>query len=198
MRALNVAIRMTIVLTVLTGLIYPIVMTGIATVVFPSQARGSLLTHNGRVVGSSLIGQGFSGAGYFHSRPSAAGDKGYDASASSGSNLGPTNKALIEAIKSRLKAVIEENPGTTPGQVPIDLVTGSGSGLDPQISPAAAELQVPRVAKARGFSEDQVRQLVEQNTSGRWMGIVGEPGVNVLQLNLALDDAASTSRQARR
>jgi potassium-transporting ATPase KdpC subunit len=198
MRALNVAIRMTIVLTVLTGLIYPIAMTAVARVVFPSQAEGSLLTRNGQVVGSSLIGQRFGAPGYFHSRPSAAGEKGYDASASSGSNLGPTNKALIEAVKSRLKAVIEENPGATPGQVPIDLVTASGSGLDPEISPAAAEIQIARVAKARGVSEEQVRKLVEQSTTGRWMGILGEPGVKVVQLNLALDEAAPPSRQAKR
>ena len=198
MRTLMVAIRMTIVLTVLTGLAYPIVMTGISLVVFPDQARGSLIVRNGKVTGSSLIGQNFSAAGYFHSRPSAAGDKGYDASASSGSNLGPTNKALIEAVKSRLKGVIEENPGTTASQVPIDLVTTSGSGLDPEVSPAAAQLQVPRVAKARSISEDQVRRLVEQSTRGRWIGIFGEPGVNVLQLNLALDQAAPIARQAKR
>ena len=196
MRSLAVAIKMTIVLTVLTGLLYPLVMTGIAHVVFPAQAQGSLVVSNGQVVGSSLIGQRFVAPGYFHDRPSAAGDKGYDASASSGSNLGPTNKALIEAVRSRLKGVIEENPGTSPEQVPIDLVTTSGSGLDPEISPAAAELQVARVAKARGLGEDQVRKLVEQSTRGRWMGIVGEPGVNVLALNLALDDAAPPSRRA--
>jgi len=196
MRSLAVAIKMTIVLTVLTGLLYPLVMTGIAHLVFPAQAQGSLVVRNGQVVGSSLIGQGFVTPGYFDDRPSAAGDKGYDASASSGSNLGPTNKALIEAVRSRLKGVIEENPGISPAQVPIDLVTTSGSGLDPEISPAAAELQVARVAKARGLSEEQVRRLVEQSTRGRWMGIVGEPGVNVLALNLALDEAAPPSRQA--
>src|SRR5579863_2398361 len=161
MRTLIVAIRMTIVLTVLTGLAYPIVMTGISLAVLPHQARGSLIVRNGKVIGSSLIGQNFSAPGYFHSRPSAAGDKGYDATASSGSNLGPTNKALIEAVKSRLKGVIEENPGTMAAEVPIDLVTTSGSGLDPEISLAAAEVQVARVAKARGIGEDQVRRLVE-------------------------------------
>jgi len=198
MRALIVAIRMTIVLTVLTGLIYPIVMTGICHVLLPDQAQGSLIVRNGQVIGSSLIGQNFTAPGYFHSRPSAAGDKGYDASASSGSNLGPTNKALIEAVKSRLKGVQEENPGAAPAEVPVDLVTASGSGLDPEISPAAAQLQVARVAKARGISEDQVRKLIDQATRDRWMGILGEPGVNVLQLNLALDDAAPSGRQAKR
>jgi potassium-transporting ATPase KdpC subunit len=196
MRSLAVAFKMTIVLTVLTGLLYPLAMTGIAHVVFPAQAQGSLVISNGQVVGSSLIGQRFVTPGYFDDRPSAAGDKGYDASASSGSNLGPTNKALIEAVRSRLKGVIEENPGISPEQVPIDLVTTSGSGLDPEISPAAAELQVARVAKARGLSEEQVRKLVEQSTRGRWMGIVGEPGVNVLALNLALDEASPPSRRA--
>ncbi|HEY2105234.1 MAG TPA: potassium-transporting ATPase subunit KdpC [Candidatus Binataceae bacterium] len=198
MRTLIIAIRMTIVLTVLTGLVYPIVMTGISLALLPHQARGSLIVRNARVIGSSLIGQNFSAPGYFHSRPSAAGDKGYDASASSGSNLGPTNKALIEAVKSRLKGVMEENPGTTAAEVPIDLVTTSGSGLDPEVSPAAAQLQVPRVAKARGMGEEQVRKLVQQATRGRWMGILGEPGVNVLQLNLALDEAAPAARQAQR
>lgn len=198
MRTLIVAIKMTIVLTIVTGLIYPLAIAGLARVLFPHPAQGSLIVRNGQVIGSSLIGQKFSAPGYFHSRPSAAGDKGYDASASSGSNLGPTNKALIEAVKSRLKGVMEENPGTTPAEIPIDLVTASGSGLDPEISPAAAELQVPRVAKARGISEDQARKLVEQSTRGRWMGILGEPGVNVLELNLALDEAAPSSRQARK
>ncbi|HEV3115268.1 MAG TPA: potassium-transporting ATPase subunit KdpC [Candidatus Binataceae bacterium] len=198
MRTLIVAIRMTIVLTVLTGLAYPIVITGISLAVLPDQARGSLIVRNGKAIGSSLIGQNFSAPGYFHSRPSAAGDKGYDASSSSGSNLGPTNKVLIEAVKSRLKNVLEENPGTTAAQVPIDMVTASGSGLDPEISPAAAQVQEARVAKARGISEDQVRKLVDQSTRGRWMGILGEPGVNVLQLNLALDQAAPAGRQAKR
>src|SRR5262249_34280009 len=146
--------------------------------------------------GSSIIGQNFSKPGYFHSRPSAAGDKGYDASASSGSNLGPTNKALIEAVRSRLKGVLEENPGVTAAQVPVDMVTTSGSGLDPEISPAAAELQVPRVARARGISEDQVRKLVEESTRGRNLGILGEPGVNVVALNMALDAVAPIARQA--
>jgi len=196
MRMLIVAIKITIVLTVLTGLIYPIAMVGLARVMFPAQAQGSLIVRDGKVVGSSLIGQNFSKPGYFHSRPSAAGDKGYDATASGGSNLGPTNKALVEAVKSRLKGVLEENPGLTPAQVPIDLVTTSGSGLDPEISPAAADVQVARVSKARGIGEDQVRKLVEQSTRGRYLGILGEPGVNVVGLNMALDAAAPMARQA--
>ncbi len=198
MRTLMTAVKMTIVLTILTGLAYPIVITGLCRAIFPRQAQGSLIMRNGQVVGSSLIGQKFVAAGYFHSRPSAAGDKGYDASASSGSNLGPTNKALIEAVKARLKGVLEENPGITASQVPIDLVTASGSGLDPEISPASALLQVARVAKARGLAEAQVRGLVEQSTRGRLLGILGEPGVNVLELNMALDRAAPLSRQARK
>jgi K+-transporting ATPase ATPase C chain len=198
MRTLIVAIKMTIALTVLTGLIYPIVMVGVSRVVFPAQAQGSLIVRDGKVVGSSLIGQNFSKPGYFHSRPSAAGDKGYDASASGASNLGPTNKALIEAVKSRLKGVLEENPGVSPAQVPIDLVTASGSGLDPEISLAAAQLQVPRVAKARGLGEEQVQKLVEQSTRDRYLGILGEPGVNVVALNLALDRAAPVASQARK
>jgi K+-transporting ATPase ATPase C chain len=198
MRTLIVAIKMTIALTVLTGLIYPIVMVGVSRVVFPAQAQGSLIVRDGKVVGSSLIGQNFSKPGYFHSRPSAAGDKGYDASASGASNLGPTNKALIEAVKSRLKGVLEENPGVSPAQVPIDLVTTSGSGLDPEISLAAAQLQVPRVAKARGLGEEQVQKLVEQSTRDRYLGILGEPGVNVVALNLALDGAAPVASQARK
>jgi K+-transporting ATPase ATPase C chain len=187
---------MTIVLTVLTGLIYPLAMVGVARVMFPAQAQGSLIVRDGKVVGSSIIGQNFSKPGYFHSRPSAAGDKGYDASASSGSNLGPTNKALIEAVKSRLKGVLEENPGVPPAQVPTDMATTSGSGLDPEISPAAAELQVARVAKARGISEDQVRKLIEESTRGRYLGILGEPGVNLVGLNIALDGSAPGASQA--
>jgi K+-transporting ATPase ATPase C chain len=149
-----------------------------------------------KVVGSSLIGQNFSSPRYFQSRPSAAGDKGYAADNSSGSNLGPTNKALIDAVKLRLKNVVESNPGIDAHQVPIDLVTTSGSGLDPEISPAAADLQAARVAHARGLSEDQVRQLIAENTRSRSVGIFGEPGVNVLLLNLALD-RSTASHSAR-
>ena len=192
MRNLWIAVKMTLVLTVLTGIIYPIVVFGIADVIFPSQAGGSLITHGGRVVGSAVIGQNFSQERYFHGRPSAAGDKGYDASNSGGSNLGPTNKTLISTVDSRIKTVVEENPGINPSDVPIDLVTASGSGLDPEISPAAAEIEMARVAKARGVSPDLVRSLIRENTRGRLLGVFGEPGVNVLKLNLALDAAAAS------
>jgi potassium-transporting ATPase KdpC subunit len=181
------AIRMIVVLTVLTGIAYPIVMTGIGTILFPAQARGSLIERNGKVVGSALIGQNFDAPGYFHGRPSAAGNNGYDATASGGSNLGPTNKALIATVTARVKSFEEKNPGAT--TVPVDLVTASGSGLDPEISPAAAEVQIARVAKARGVSEESVRDLVRANTRPRLAGVFGEPGVNVLRLNLALDRA---------
>lgn len=191
MRNLWIAVKMTLVLMVLTGIIYPIVVFGIADVIFPSQAGGSLITHGGRVVGSAVIGQNFSQERYFHGRPSAAGDKGYDASNSGGSNLGPTNKTLISTVDSRIKTVVEENPGINPSDVPIDLVTASGSGLDPEISPAAAEIEMARVAKARGVSPDLVRSLIRENTRGRLLGVFGEPGVNVLKLNLALDAAAA-------
>ena len=187
MRSLMQAIKLTIVLTILTGIVYPLVITGIANVVFPHQAQGSLIERDGKVFGSELIGQTFAAPGYFHGRPSAAGDKGYDASNSSGSNLGPTNKTFISTVQQRLKDVVESNPGVSPKQVPVDLVTASGSGLDPEISPAAAEIQIARVAKARGIGEDDVRLLVSQNTRGRYLGVLGEPGVNVLTLNLTLD-----------
>ncbi len=171
-------------------------MTGIANLLFPHQAQGSLVESNGKVVGSELIGQTFAAPGYFHSRPSAAGDKGYDAANSSGSNLGPTNKTLISAVQQRVKDVIEANPGVDVHQVPIDLVTTSGSGLDPEVSLAAADIQVGRVAKARGIGEDDVRLLVRQNTRGRFVGLLGEPGVNVLTLNLALDKLSPPKGQA--
>jgi potassium-transporting ATPase KdpC subunit len=182
-----VALKMTIVLTVLTGIIYPLVMVGIGHVLFPAQADGSLIYRNGAVVGSSLIGQNFKTPGYFHSRPSAAGNNGYDPTSSGGSNLGPTSKSLIDSVKGRLKSVLEENPGARPSQVPIDIVTASGSGLDPEISPAAAELQVARIAKARGMSQDAVNALISTYTRSRFAGFLGEPGVNVVELNLALD-----------
>lgn len=191
-----IAIKMTLVLTLLTGIVYPLAMAALAHVMFPAQSAGSLIVRDGNVVGSSIIGQNFSSPRYFHSRPSAAGDKGYDASASSGSNLGPTNKALIDAVKLRLKNVLESNPGAAASAVPVDLVTASASGLDPEISPAAAELQVPRVARARALDEDRVRLLVRENTRPRWAGMFGEPGVNVLLLNLALDRAGGNQNQS--
>jgi potassium-transporting ATPase KdpC subunit len=185
---LLIACRMTIVLTLITGILYPLTMTALAHILFPAQAEGSLIMRDGRLIGSSLIGQSFTSARYFHGRPSAAGDKGYDAASSGGSNLAPTNKALIDAVRTRLKGVLEENPGINPSKVPIDLVTASASGLDPEISPAAAELQVARVAAARKLSLQTVRKLVRQYTRARMLGIFSEPGVNVLMLNLALDD----------
>jgi K+-transporting ATPase ATPase C chain len=187
-----IAVKLTILLTVLTGLVYPLAMYGLANLFFPAQARGSLVRNGDRVVGSELIGQNFSSPRYFHGRPSAAGEKGYDATSSGGSNLGPTNRALISAVEARVKAVLAENPGVAPGRIPVDLVTASGSGLDPEISVAAAELQVARVAKARNMDPQRVRELVRKYTRGRWAGIFGEPGVNVLMLNLALDRANAT------
>jgi K+-transporting ATPase ATPase C chain len=185
MKNLTTAILMTIVTTVLLGLIYPLVVTGLAQVIFPVQANGSLIRRaDGTVIGSQLIGQPFSSPGYFRSRPSAAGANGYDAGASSGSNLGPTNQKLIDRVKAEVANLQTENPGKP---VPIDLVTTSGSGLDPHISPAAAEFQVPRVAKERGMTEDQMRQIVAAHTQGRQFGFLGEPAVNVLELNLNLD-----------
>jgi potassium-transporting ATPase KdpC subunit len=180
------AILVTLFLTAITGIIYPLAMTGIAQVVFPHQANGSLIVEGDQVVGSKLIGQNFAGDGYFHPRPSAAGTNGYDASASGGSNLGPNDAGLLKRIGDSAKQLADENPGT---KIPVDLVTTSGSGLDPHISPAGAELQVARVAKARKLSEDAVRELVRANTEGRQFGVLGEPRVNVLLLNLALDQA---------
>lgn len=190
MRTLITAIMMTVALTVVTGIIYPIAIWGVAQVLFPWQANGSLVVRDGRTVGSELIGQNFAGAKYFHPRPSAAGDKGYNASNSSGSNLGPTNRKLVAATSAALHKVLQENPGASAAQVPMDLVTASGSGLDPEISPAAAELQVARVARARGLSAGAVRDIVRDSTRPRLAGIFGEPGVNVLEINLTLDRAA--------
>jgi K+-transporting ATPase ATPase C chain len=177
------SIAMTVVLTVLLGIIYPLVVTGLAQVMFPSKAVGSLVEKNGKVIGSRLIGQPFTGPGYFHSRPSAAG-AGYDATASAGTNLGPTNQKLMDNVKTAAEELREENPGTP---IPIDLVTSSASGLDPHITPAAADFQIPRVARERGINPEELRRLVREHTEGRQFGLLGEPRVNVLELNLALD-----------
>jgi potassium-transporting ATPase KdpC subunit len=183
---LNIAIRFTVVTTVLFGLGYPLLVTGLSQVIFPKQANGSLLEKNGQVVGSRLIAQGFSGDAYFHPRPSNAGN-GYDPKASGGSNLGPTNQALVTRVQQDVAKWQLENPGK---EVPADLVTTSGSGLDPDISPANAEFQLPRVAKARGRSIDELRGIVAKHSLPRQLGILGEPRVNVLELNLELDEVA--------
>jgi K+-transporting ATPase ATPase C chain len=195
LRELRPAIVLVIILTLITGLVYPLVMTGIAGVLFPNQAQGSLVTADGKVVGSTLIGQEFTSDKYFHGRPSAttAPDPNdssktvpapYNAANSGGSNLGPTNKALIDRVKADVDKLKQENPSAP---VPIDLVTTTGSGLDPDITPEAALFQVPRVAKARNIPEDQLRQLVNDHVQGRLLGLFGEPRVNVLALNMALD-----------
>ncbi len=186
-RHLITAFLYTAITAVLLGIVYPLVITGIAHLAFPAQASGQLIRHDGVLVGSRLIGQPFSGAGYFHSRPSAAGT-GYDAAASSGSNLAPTNKSLIQ----RVAQSVSSEQGS--GPVPVDLVTTSGSGLDPDISPAAAYYQAHRVAVARGLPEDAVRRLVEAHTTPRELGLLGEPRVNSLELNLALDALSQTKR----
>jgi K+-transporting ATPase ATPase C chain len=185
------AVALTIVLTVLLGIIYPIVVTGLSELLFMEKARGSLIEREGKVIGSRLIGQPFKGAGYFHSRPSAAGS-GYDATASGGTNLGPTSKQLFEdQVRGRSKQLRTENPNA---EIPIDLITSSASGLDPHISPSAAEFQVLRVARERRMSEDAVRRLVRKHIAGRQFGVLGEPRVNVLELNLALDEGSKKSK----
>src|SRR5579859_1094866 len=182
MNQLKITIRATIVLTILTGLAYPLLMTGLAQAFFRHQANGSLIEKNGKVVGSELIGQRFTKPEYFHGRPSAAGNDGYDAANSGGSNLGPTNQKLVDRVQTDVKKFRAENPGFT-GPIPSDLLTSSGSGLDPHISPASAEAQVARVAKARGADPNLIAGLVAKHTEGRQWGIFGEPRVNVLLLN---------------
>jgi K+-transporting ATPase ATPase C chain len=180
------AFRFTLLMTVLTGLIYPGVVTGLCQLLFSRPANGSLLEVNGKIVGSTLLGQNFTKPEYFHPRPSAAGNDGYDATASGGSNLGPTNQKLIDRVKADVDKFRKENPDYY-GPLPADLLTASGSGLDPDLSPASALAQAPRVAKARGVSLEQVQQLIAQNTQGRTLAFMGEPRVNVLALNLGLD-----------
>ncbi len=185
------AVAFTFVLTVLVGIIYPFLMTGLSELLFKEKARGSLIERDGKVIGSRLIGQSFKGSGYFHSRPSAAGS-GYDATASGGTNLGPTSKQLFEEqVKARARQLHDENPNE---KIPVDLITSSGSGLDPHISPAAAEFQIPRVARERRMSEDEVRIVVRRHTEGRQFGILGEARINLLELNLSLDDASKRGK----
>jgi potassium-transporting ATPase KdpC subunit len=172
--------------TILTGIIYPVVVTGISQVVFAHQANGSIITKNGKVVGSSLLGQEFGDPRYFWGRLSATTPYPYNGGSSSGSNLGPNNPDLMKAVQARIQALRSADQGNE-AKIPVDLVTASGSGLDPHISPAAAEYQLHRVAKSRGIDESKVRTMIEQHTQGRWLGLIGEPVVNVLELNLALD-----------
>jgi potassium-transporting ATPase KdpC subunit len=193
MKQLLIALKATVVLTILTGLIYPLAVTGLAKVLFPHQAEGSLIQANGKVIGSELIGQRFTKPEYFHGRPSAAGNDGYDGLSSGGFNLGPTNQKLIDRVRGDVAKFHAENPAYT-GTIPADIVTGSASGLDPHISPAAADAQATRVANARHTSLESVRSLIAANTEDRQLGVLGEPRVNVLLLNLALDRAAPMGR----
>ncbi len=179
-------IRLIFALTLLTGLFYPVMVTGLSQIFFRREANGSLITEKGRVVGSSLIGQNFTKPEYFHSRPSAAGDSGYDATSSGGSNLGPTSKKLVDRVRSDVEKFRQENPDYH-GPIPADLLTASGSGLDPHISPASALAQAPRVAKARGLKLNEVNRLIARFTEDPTFGILGDPRVNVLELNMALD-----------
>jgi len=190
---LLISVLMTIVTTILLGIIYPLVVTGLAQVLFKDKANGQLIVRNGQVIGSRIIGQAFTGPGYFHSRPSAAGT-GYDATSSNGSQWGPTNQKLIDRVKADVAANQADNPSQP---VPVDLVTASASGLDPDISPAAADFQVPRVAKERGAATDDVKRLVQEHTQQRQFGFLGEPRVNVLELNLELDSRFPLQKQAK-
>jgi potassium-transporting ATPase KdpC subunit len=191
-KTLVISVLMTIATTILLGIIYPLVITGISQVLFPQKANGQFIEANGKIVGSRIIGQGFSSPGYFHSRPSLAGN-GYDAANSNGSQLAPTNQKLVDRVKGRVATAQADNPGAP---VPIDLVTASASGIDPHITPAAAEYQLPRVAKERGATVEQLRALLAKHTEGRQFGILGEPRVNVLELNLELDQRFPTKKQA--
>lgn len=185
-RHISIAIRLAVITLIITGIIYPLLITGIAQVAFPKQANGSLVKRGSKVIASELIGQQFIRPEYFHPRPSAAGN-GYDATASGGSNLGPTSKELINRVQSDVARVRKDNPSLANGKVPVDMVTTSASGLDPDITLANAYVQLPRVAKARGISEDEVRKMVDANITKRQFGILGEPRINVLKLNMALD-----------
>jgi potassium-transporting ATPase KdpC subunit len=182
-----IGLRMTLMLTILTGLLYPGLVTGICQMIFPNQANGSLIVKNGHVIGSALIGQSFTRREYFQPRPSAAGVDGYDPTASGGSNLGPTSQKLADRVKSSIAQFRKDNPDFT-GPIPADLLTASGSGLDPHLSPASISAQAPRVAVARGISIDQIQQLASEFTEGRELGFLGEPRVNVMRLNIALDE----------